>query len=67
MIETEARAVRKVLEVNVEGPLLLAQHAWRAWMAEHGGVIVNVASTGGLQPAPFIGIYNVVEGRAPGT
>ena len=32
MIETEPRAVRKVLEVNVEGPLLLAQAAWRAWM-----------------------------------
>jgi len=59
MIETEARAVRKVLEVNVEGPLLLAQAAWRAWMAEHGGTIVNVVSTGGIRPAPFIGIYNV--------
>jgi NAD(P)-dependent dehydrogenase (short-subunit alcohol dehydrogenase family) len=59
MIETESRAVRKVLEVNVEGPLLLAQAAWRAWMAEHGGTIVNVVSTGGIRPAPFIGIYNV--------
>ena len=58
MIETEPRAVRKVLEVNVEGPLLLAQAAWRAWMAEHGGSIVNVVSTGGIRPAPFIGIYN---------
>jgi NAD(P)-dependent dehydrogenase (short-subunit alcohol dehydrogenase family) len=58
MIETESWAVRKVLEVNVEGPLLLSQSAHRAWMAEHGGVILNIASTGGLQPAPFIGIYN---------
>jgi 3-oxoacyl-[acyl-carrier protein] reductase len=58
MIETEPRAVRKVLEVNVEGPLLLAQAAWRAWMAEHGGSIVNVVSTGGIRPAPFIGVYN---------
>ena len=58
MIETEPRAVRKVLEVNVEGPLLLAQTAWRAWMSEHGGSIINVVSTGGIRPAPFIGIYN---------
>ncbi|HZP28600.1 MAG TPA: SDR family oxidoreductase [Acidimicrobiia bacterium] len=58
IIETEPRAVRKVLEVNVEGPLLLAQAAWRAWMAEHGGSIVNVVSTGGIRPAPFIGVYN---------
>jgi NAD(P)-dependent dehydrogenase (short-subunit alcohol dehydrogenase family) len=58
MIETEPAMVRKVLEVNLEGALLLAQAAWRAWMREHGGVILNVASVGGLQPAPFIGIYN---------
>lgn len=59
MIETETRAVDKVLEVNVVGPLLLAQSAWRLWMEDHGGVIVNVVSTGGMRPAPFIGIYNV--------
>ncbi|HZJ26960.1 MAG TPA: SDR family oxidoreductase [Acidimicrobiia bacterium] len=59
MIETEMWAIEKVLEVNVVGPLRLAQAAWRAWMSEHGGVIINIASTGGLRPAPFIGIYNV--------
>lgn len=58
MIETEPAKVRKVLEVNLEGALLLAQSAWRAWMSEHGGVILNVASVGGLRPSPFIGIYN---------
>jgi 3-oxoacyl-[acyl-carrier protein] reductase len=52
-------AVEKVLEVNLVGPLRLAQEAWKAWMRDHGGVILNVASTGGLRPAPFIGIYNV--------
>jgi NAD(P)-dependent dehydrogenase (short-subunit alcohol dehydrogenase family) len=59
MIETETWAVEKVLEVNLVGPLRLTQAAWRVWMRDHGGVIVNVASTGGLRPAPFIGIYNV--------
>jgi NAD(P)-dependent dehydrogenase (short-subunit alcohol dehydrogenase family) len=58
MIETEPAKVRKVLEVNLEGALLLCQSAWRAWMSEHGGVILNVASVGGLKPSPFIGIYN---------
>jgi 3-oxoacyl-[acyl-carrier protein] reductase len=58
MIETEPAAVRKVLEVNVEGALQLSQRAWSAWMSEHGGAIVNVASLGGLRPSPFIGIYN---------
>jgi 3-oxoacyl-[acyl-carrier protein] reductase len=59
MIEVEPRAVRKILEVNVEGPLLLAQAAWKAWMSEHGGVILNVVSIGGLRASPFIGTYNV--------
>ncbi|MCA9771546.1 MAG: SDR family oxidoreductase, partial [Myxococcales bacterium] len=37
-VEVEARAVRKILEVNLEGPLHLIQAAWRAWMRDHGGV-----------------------------
>ena len=58
MIETEPAKVRKVLEVNLEGALLLCQSAWRARMREHGGVVLNVASVGGIRPSPFIGIYN---------
>jgi NAD(P)-dependent dehydrogenase (short-subunit alcohol dehydrogenase family) len=58
MIETEPRAVHKVLEVNVEGPLLLSQAAWQSWMREHGGVIINVASLGGIRPSLGIGMYN---------
>jgi NAD(P)-dependent dehydrogenase (short-subunit alcohol dehydrogenase family) len=58
MIETEPSAVRKVLEVNVEGALYLAQRAWAAGMSERGGTIVNVGSVGGIRPSPFIGIYN---------
>jgi len=58
MAETEPAAVRKVLEVNVEGALYLVQRAWSAGMAEHGGSVVNVASLGGIRPSPFIGIYN---------
>jgi len=58
LVDIEPRAVRKILEVNVEGPLLLVQAAWHRWMHEHGGVVVNIASTGGLRPSPFIGMYN---------
>jgi NAD(P)-dependent dehydrogenase (short-subunit alcohol dehydrogenase family) len=58
LIDIEPRAMRKILEVNLEGPLLLAQAAWRAWMQEHGGVIINVSSTGGIRPSIGIGMYN---------
>ena len=58
LIDVEPRAVRKILEVNLEGPLLLAQAAWRAWMQDNGGAIINVASTGGMRPSIGIGMYN---------
>lgn len=58
LIDLDPGAMRKILEVNLEGPLLLAQAAWRAWMREHGGAIVNVASVGGLRPSIGIGMYN---------
>lgn len=58
MIDTEPRAMRKVLEVNLEGPLLLTQAAWNSWMRDHGGVVINVASLGGIRPSLGIGMYN---------
>ncbi len=59
IVDVEAGALRKILEVNVEGPIKLVQAAWRAWMQEHGGSIINVASIGGIQPGALIGVYNV--------
>jgi len=59
LVDHEPSAVRKILEVNLEGPWLLARAAWRAWMQEHGGTILNVVSVGAQRPSPFIGMYNV--------
>lgn len=59
LIDAESSAVQKTWQVNIEGPLYLAQAAWRHWMQAHGGVVVNVASIGGIRPTPFIGAYNV--------
>jgi NAD(P)-dependent dehydrogenase (short-subunit alcohol dehydrogenase family) len=52
-------ALDKTWAVNQRGPLLFAREAWRQWMREHGGTIVNVASVGGLIPGPLLGAYNV--------
>src|SRR2546430_9932698 len=65
MVETEPRAVRKVLEVNLEGPLLLTQAAWRSWMRDQGGVVINVASLGGIRPSLGIGMYNTPQAALP--
>jgi 3-oxoacyl-[acyl-carrier protein] reductase len=58
-IEVTSSVIHKVLDVNLIGPLLLAQAAWRMWMGEHGGSIINVASGGGIRPVFGLGVYNV--------
>ncbi len=57
--EAEIGAVDKVWAVNVRAPLLFAQAAWRSWMRDRGGVILNVASIGGLRVTPMLGAYDV--------
>lgn len=57
--EADMRAVTKVWDVNLAGPLRFCQAAWGGWMREHGGVVLNVVSVGGLRPGPMLGAYNV--------
>ena len=58
-IEADLDAVRKIMEVNVVAPLAWAQAAHAAWMGEHGGAVLNVASAGGLIAGELLGPYNV--------
>ena len=51
----------KTFQVNVRGPLVWTQAAWRAWMRDHGGVVLNVASVGGLRGERGLGVYNVTK------
>lgn len=51
----------KTFQVNLRGPLVWTQEVHRAWMGEHGGSIVNVASIGGLSIETSIGIYNTTK------
>jgi NAD(P)-dependent dehydrogenase (short-subunit alcohol dehydrogenase family) len=55
----EMGAIDKTWAVNQRAPLVWSRAAYRHWMAENGGAIVNVASVGGIRPAPFLGAYNV--------
>lgn len=57
MIELDLDAARKIFEVNVLSALSWTQKVYQAWLAEHGGAVVNVSSVGGLKPAPGIGFY----------
>lgn len=57
LIEADFGALRKILEVNVLGALAWTRKAYAAWLAEHGGAVVNLASVAGLRPAEGIGFY----------
>ncbi|MEP9363715.1 SDR family oxidoreductase [Nocardioides sp. CN2-186] len=57
LVEIDLGAARKIVEVNALGALAWVQEAHRAWMAEHGGAIVNISSLSGLKPAPGIAMY----------
>lgn len=52
-------AAAKILAVNVLAPLAWTRRARDAWMGEHGGSVVNVASVAGLRASQGIGMYGV--------
>jgi 3-oxoacyl-[acyl-carrier protein] reductase len=58
LVDADLGAVRKILEVNVVAALAWTQLSWRAWQADNGGAILNVASVGGVVAGPFLGAYN---------
>ncbi|MCW2789157.1 MAG: 3-oxoacyl-ACP reductase [Aeromicrobium sp.] len=57
MIDVDLDAANKIFQVNVVAAIAWAQKVYRAWMAEHGGSIVSIASVAGQLPAPGIGTY----------
>jgi len=57
--DVDLAAAAKILAVNVLAPLAWTKLARDAWMGEHGGSVVNVASVAGLRPSPGIGTYGV--------
>ncbi|MGY1840074.1 MULTISPECIES: SDR family oxidoreductase [unclassified Modestobacter] len=59
LMDAPLDAVRKILDTNVVASLGLVQEAWRAWMAEHGGSVLLVASVAGLKSSEGIAAYGV--------
>ncbi len=51
----------KTFQVNLKGPLFWTQAVWEAGMKERPGVIVNVASVGGLRAEGGLGVYNLTK------
>ncbi len=51
----------KTFQVNLKGPLFWSQAAWNASMQNNPGVILNIASVGGLRAENGLGVYNLTK------
>lgn len=51
----------KTFQVNLKGPLFWSQAAWNASMKDSPGVILNIASVGGLRAEQGLGVYNLTK------
>jgi len=61
LLELDLPRAEKTVRVNQYGMIAWSRAAWHAWMAEHGGTIVNIASVGGMIVDPQIGYYNATK------
>jgi len=61
LVDISDAQMQKTYEVNQASIVTHCAAAWHQWMQEHGGVILNIASIGGLGPEPGIGWYNVTK------
>ena len=57
LMSVDLGAVRKIFDVNVVAALGFVQQVWHAWMAEHGGAVINIASVGGIRSTGVIAAY----------
>ncbi|MFF4028967.1 SDR family oxidoreductase [Streptomyces sviceus] len=57
LVDVDPQRWREAFTVNVEAPLRLVQAAWRGWMREHGGSVVNVCTEGAGHVGPNVGAY----------
>lgn len=59
LMQADLGAVRKIFDVNVVAALGFVQQAHRAWMGEHGGAVVNMASVTGLRSTGMVAAYGM--------
>ena len=51
----------KTFQVNIRGPVFWCQSAWRRALRDKPGVIINIASVGGLRAEAILGTYNLTK------
>jgi NAD(P)-dependent dehydrogenase (short-subunit alcohol dehydrogenase family) len=61
IIDLDTARADKTVRVNQTGYLEWVQSAWRAGMSSRGGIVLNLASIGGITVEGGIGWYNVTK------
>lgn len=61
LVQADPAAIRKTFEVNLFSVIGWIQAAHHAWLSEHGGSVLNVASTGAFNNPARSGVYNVTK------
>ena len=61
LVDIDDVRMTKTFEVNQAAIVTHVSAAWYAWMRDHGGAVLNIASIGGLSVEPGIGWYNVTK------
>ncbi len=51
----------KTFQVNLRGPLFWCQAAWEQALRDKPGVIINIASVGGMRAEAALGVYNLTK------
>lgn len=57
LMDADLDGVKKIFDTNVVATLGFVQEAYRQWMGEHGGAVVNLASVAGLRSTGVIAAY----------
>jgi len=61
VVDQQYEPFRKTVDLNLWAPIMWTSLAVHAWMGEHGGSIVNIASIGALSTEPGLGVYNATK------
>ena len=61
LVDLDVPRADKTVQVNQRGIIVWTQQAWRASMAERGGVVLNIASAGAYLVSRGLGYYNATK------
>ena len=61
LIEIDQARADKMVQVNQWAVVQWTRLAYQAWMRDHGGTVINMASIGGIGVEPAVGYYNVTK------